>query len=70
MFSNNLTREISLKVGPVILEVLVKHYFDHLKGDAKKDGLEGNLKEEDVLFHEAFAIVKVCSFLTRLLETV
>ncbi|KAH9485586.1 AB hydrolase superfamily protein C4A8.06c [Psilocybe cubensis] len=58
MFANSLTREVSLKVGPVILEVLVKHYFDRLKGDADSAGLEGNLKQDDVLYHEAFTIVK------------
>lgn len=46
-------------VGPVILEVLVKHYFDRLKKDADHDGTGTSLKDDDVLYHEAFTIVKV-----------
>ncbi|KAF8911524.1 hypothetical protein CPB84DRAFT_926690 [Gymnopilus junonius] len=57
-FGNSLTRRVSLMVGPVILEVLVKHYFDRLKNEADRDGSEASLKDDDVLYHEAFTIVK------------
>ena len=55
MFANSLTRDIGLKVGPTMFQVLVQHYFD-LKDDVEKSG---RLKQDDVLYHEAFTIVKV-----------
>ena len=62
MLANSLTREVGLKVGPVLLEVLVKHYFDRLKKDPNRRGtLPGTgLRQEDVLYDEAFTIVKAC----------
>jgi len=59
-FGNSLTREVSFKVGPVILDVLVKHYFDRLKRDVA--GSDSPLKQDDILYHEAFTIVKVRSY--------
>ena len=56
MFANTLTRDIGLKVGPTMFQVLVQHYFDHLKLDVEKSDC---LKQEDVLYHEAFTVVKV-----------
>ena len=56
MFANTLTRDIGLKVGPTMFQVLVQHYFDHLKDDLEKSD---SLKQDDVLYHEAFTIVKV-----------
>lgn len=52
---NSLTRDIGLKVGPVMFDVLVQHYFDQLKLDAEQSG---SLKQDDVLYHEAFTVVK------------
>ncbi|PPQ64555.1 hypothetical protein CVT24_008457 [Panaeolus cyanescens] len=54
---NSLTTEVGLKVGPTMLEVLVRHYFDRLKKDVRS-GHSTRLKEGDVLFDEAFTIVK------------
>ena len=56
-------------VGPVILEVLVKHYFDRLKKDAEGEGSGTSLKDDDVLYHEAFTIVKVCRLRVRKLPS-
>lgn len=56
---NALTRDVGIKVGPVMLDVLVKHYFDRLKND-HASGSGGSMKQENVLYHEAFTIVKVC----------
>ena len=56
MFANTLTRDIGLKVGPTMFQVLVEHYFDRLKLDVEKSDC---LKQDDVLYHEAFTIVKV-----------
>lgn len=56
MFAATLTRDIGLKVGPTMFQVLVQHYFDHLKLDVEKSDC---LKQDDVLYHEAFTLVKV-----------
>lgn len=58
-FANSLTREVGLKVGPTVLEVLVKHYFDRLKENNDTGEAEASLKQDNVLYHEAFTIVKV-----------
>jgi hypothetical protein len=63
MFANALTRDIGLRVGPKMFQVLVQHYFDHLKLDVEESDC---LKQDDVLYHEAFTIVKVSQlFLSR-----
>ncbi|KJA28859.1 hypothetical protein HYPSUDRAFT_33255 [Hypholoma sublateritium FD-334 SS-4] len=57
VFANSLTREVGLKVGPTVLEVFVKHYFDRLRDDeAAESG--GSLRKDDVLYNEAFTIIK------------
>ncbi|KAF9529730.1 hypothetical protein CPB83DRAFT_811822 [Crepidotus variabilis] len=64
---NSLTRDVGFKVGPVILEVLVKHYFERRKKDAEDEDDSGQkLKGDDVLYHEAFTIAKahILSFLS------
>jgi hypothetical protein len=55
MFAHSLTADIGLKVGPTMFQVLVQHYFEHIKLDVEKS----DLKQDDVLYHEAFTIVKV-----------
>jgi hypothetical protein len=59
----SLTGDVSLKVGPLVLEVLVKHWFDRLKKDFRpEDGdldAGARLKEDDILYHQAFVIAKV-----------
>ncbi|KAF8963661.1 hypothetical protein BDZ97DRAFT_1939461 [Flammula alnicola] len=62
MFANSLTREVGLKVGPTMLEVLVRHYFDRLKNDVETSEPGGSMKQDHVLYDEAFTIVK--SFLS------
>ena len=43
-----------------MFQVLVQHYFDHLKLNVEKSDSESDsLKQDDVLYHEAFTIVKV-----------
>lgn len=76
MSLNGLTGSAGLKLGPLVLETLVKHYFERLKttqktpvttssdGDAH-DGSQGrsasndNLRQEELLYDQAFTIVKV-----------
>ncbi|KAH6914019.1 lipase/esterase [Coprinopsis sp. MPI-PUGE-AT-0042] len=53
--ANALTTEVGFKVGPVLLEVLAKHYFDKRKeteDDAPK------LRQDNILYDEAFTIIK------------
>lgn len=73
---NALTRHIGLNAGTWVLETLVKHYFDRLFEDRKdkvdaasSEGTSGELRRDELLYDEAFYIVKVClkcfSYLTK-----
>ena len=55
--SNSLTRRVSLTIGPLFLETLVKHYFARVVSDDSKTGVP--LRREALLYDEAFNIVKV-----------
>ena len=75
LLGNPLARDVGLRVGPIIFETLVKHYFDKHKKEGKaKDGQAQELKDLELLYHEAFTIIKVgsvqsplfCSSLTEL----
>ena len=76
MSLNGLTGSAGLKLGPLVLETLVKHYFERLKvpqkapATASPDGvthdagrggsvLNNNLRKEELLYDQAFTIVKV-----------
>jgi hypothetical protein len=48
-----------LTVGPLFLETLVKHYFARVIKDGSKSGVP--LRNEELLYDEAFNIVKVLS---------
>jgi len=61
-----LPGELGLKVGPLVLEVLAKHWFDRLRKDyhaGQGSDLDpgAKLKEDDVLYRQVFVIVKVRS---------
>ncbi|TFK50945.1 alpha/beta-hydrolase [Heliocybe sulcata] len=54
---NALTGKAGLKLGPLVLETLVKHYFEGIVRD--KDNSEVvNLRKEELLYDQAFNIVK------------
>jgi hypothetical protein len=59
---NLLAGHVSLLAGTYALETLVKHYFDQFFGDKKAEtsanGAKG-LRKEELLYDEAFAIIKV-----------
>ena len=71
MSLNGLTGSAGLKLGPLVVETLVKHYFERLKASHKipsatsSDGiahdgaLNDNLRKEELLYDQAFTIVKV-----------
>ncbi|KAI0827909.1 alpha/beta-hydrolase [Trametes gibbosa] len=54
---NSLTRQAGLKLGPIILDVLVKHYFERLSKDHEAKDMP-KLMQEELLYDEAFNIVK------------
>jgi hypothetical protein len=58
---NTLTGEAGLKLGPLLLETLLKHYFERLGQSAsqKEQDTTVPLRKEDLLYDEAFQIVKV-----------
>ncbi|KAF9464961.1 hypothetical protein BDZ94DRAFT_1254956 [Collybia nuda] len=55
---NALTTEVGLRVGPVILETLIKHYFDRLKGEAQQDEGSTRLRQDELLYDQVFNVVK------------
>jgi hypothetical protein len=58
MLSNSLTRDMSLKAGPLLLSTLVKHCFDRTRDrePASPDRLAG---QDEILYDEVFQLVKV-----------
>ena len=58
-----LAGHVSLLAGTYALETLVKHYFEHFFGDKKAEPNTNGakaLRKEELLYDEAFAIIKVC----------
>ena len=55
---NSLTRKAGLKLGPIILETLVKHYFERIAKDHESQE-STRLRREELLYDEAFNIIKV-----------
>jgi hypothetical protein len=67
---NALTRNVGLRVGPIVLETLVKHYFERIKESVQTSAKEANgkegdsedlvqLRQDELLYDEAFNIIKV-----------
>lgn len=52
---NALTTETGLKVGPVVLETLIKHYFER----RKTGNTTTQLRQDELLYDEVFSVVKV-----------
>ncbi|KAK0212425.1 hypothetical protein DFS33DRAFT_1390424 [Desarmillaria ectypa] len=55
---NILTAQAGLRVGPLLLETLVKHYFDRITKDALKK-TEVKLRRDELLYDQAFSIIKM-----------
>ncbi|KAG6899838.1 hypothetical protein C0993_006356 [Termitomyces sp. T159_Od127] len=51
---NALTTETGLKVGPVVLETLIKHYFERRKTGTTTT----QLRQDELLYDEVFNVVK------------
>ncbi|KAF8119416.1 hypothetical protein EV363DRAFT_1441476 [Boletus edulis] len=58
--SNSLARTAGLKLGPVALDILLKHYFDRLKKEKTEDVNIPftQLRQDELLYDEAFNIAK------------
>lgn len=56
---NSLTTKVGATFGPIILETLVKHYFERLKKDIHKGKSTNQLRQDELLYDEAFNVVKV-----------
>lgn len=68
---NALTRHVGLNAGTWVLETLVKHYFNNVFKNAdmstaaeetlndRKEGSNAKLRREEILYDEAFHIIKV-----------
>ncbi|KAI0767053.1 hypothetical protein C8Q74DRAFT_927808 [Fomes fomentarius] len=54
---NALTRNTGLTLGPIILETLVKHYFERLSKESDSEE-STKLRKEELLYDEAFNIIK------------
>lgn len=63
---NSLTRNVGLRVGPIVLETLVKHYLEKIKrdfvqthGSKEKDKDETvQLRQDELIYDEIFVVVK------------
>ena len=58
---NTLTGAAGIKIGPLILETLVKHYFERILKNSDVTNSKGitQLRQDELLYDEAFNIVKV-----------
>ncbi|RDB24709.1 AB hydrolase superfamily protein C4A8.06c [Hypsizygus marmoreus] len=55
---NSLATEASLRVGPVVLETLIKHYFDRIKKTATDGKPITPLRQDELMYDEVFNVVK------------
>jgi hypothetical protein len=56
---NTLTRQVGATFGPIVLETLVKHYFERLRKEVPDGKNSTNLRQDELLYDQAFNIVKV-----------
>jgi hypothetical protein len=56
---NSLTTKVGATFAPIILETLVKHYFERLKKDLPKGKSTNQLRQDELLYDQAFNVVKV-----------
>jgi hypothetical protein len=56
---NTLTRQVGATFGPIVLETLVKHYFERLRKEVPDGKNTTRLRQDELLYDQAFNIVKV-----------
>jgi len=54
---NTLTRNVGLKVGPLVVETLLKRYFDRVQ-EQHGPGMT-RLRQDELLYDATFTIIKV-----------
>jgi hypothetical protein len=59
MIANTLTRKVGATFVPIVLETLVKHYLDRLRKELSVAKVTKSLREDELLYDQAFALVKV-----------
>lgn len=59
MIANTLTRKVGATFVPIVLETLVKHYFDLLRKELSVAKVTKSLRQDELLYDQAFALVKV-----------
>ena len=67
MTTSSLTRSVGLRVGPIVLGTLVKHYIDKVKRDfvqtngskEKQKNELVQLRQDELIYDEIFTVVKV-----------
>ncbi|EIN06782.1 alpha/beta-hydrolase [Punctularia strigosozonata HHB-11173 SS5] len=52
---NTLTGDMGLKLGPIVLETLARHYLDRLRKDGRN---HVQLRQDEVLYDSAFHVIK------------
>jgi hypothetical protein len=56
---NTLTGTVGLKVGPLVVETLVKHYFERMRASSTTSKENGsNLRQDELLYDQAFNVIK------------
>ena len=57
---NALTTDVGLRVGPLVLGTLLKHYLDRRKrSDSEQKIPTTRIQDSELLYEEIFSIVKV-----------
>lgn len=56
---NTLTTQAGLKIGPIVFETLLKHYFERFKNSQTHAEGSTLLRKEELLYDEAFNVCKV-----------
>ncbi|KAJ3807769.1 hypothetical protein F5876DRAFT_47433 [Lentinula aff. lateritia] len=61
----SLTRSVGLRVGPIVLGTLVKHYLEKIRRDFVQDNSKGKekdelvqLRQDELIYDEIFTVVK------------
>jgi len=57
---NALARQVGFKIGPVVLETLIKRYFDRVK-----DLQATKLRQDELLYDATFNIIKAIPYLLQ-----
>ena len=57
--ANSLTRSVGATLGPIVLETLIKHYFERLRKEVPDGKYTTQLRKDELLYDQAFTVTKV-----------